>query len=92
VAEEQISTNLHIEFDSAAAFESIIEKITVKVPKSSEGIHTPSEVVKVARTCLIDVFKTIVEAMHEEEIQKHLESLFIVKSGLSKMINKNLLN
>jgi hypothetical protein len=93
VGAEQISTNdLRMTFNSAEAFMGILQQIDFKVPKSSEGVHTPTEIVNVARDTLICVFKTIIDDMARPEVQKHLECSLIAMSGLSKMINKKLLH
>jgi hypothetical protein len=78
---------LNVEFDSAAAFEAIVSKISVTVPDSLEGMHTPGEAIDIAKAALISSFKTLIQGMNDDKVVKHLVAYFTATSGLSKMIN-----
>ena len=85
--DEQIFTKeLKVSFDSAKAFESIASAIALEVPKSLHGSLHPSEVIDVARKCLVSAFKTIIDNMGDAQIQKHLECYLIAVSDLHKTL------
>lgn len=81
-----------VTFDSAAAFESIASKISVTVPESLEGKHTPGEAIDIAKEALISSFKTLIQGMNDDKVVKHLVAYFTATSGLSKIINSELMH
>jgi hypothetical protein len=92
VEDVQISTsNVKMTFDSAAALASVIDQISFTIDDNMIGLLHPSEVMEVARSAIFCAFKTIIDDMGRPEVQKHLECALIVKSRLSKMINKELI-
>jgi hypothetical protein len=79
---------IKVSFDSAKAFQGIASCIVIEVPESLHSHIHPSEVMNVARECLISSFRTIVEGMADLEILKHLEICLIACTDLHKLIDK----
>ena len=88
---QPITTNeLKVTFDLDAALEWIASAINVEAPIAMHSTLHPSEVVKVARDCLVSAFRDLVDALGDADVQEHLQCYFIATSDLHKLIDKKL--